>query len=776
MERSRMQLRCALAVAAALSVGAVTVSAQDDAELVFNATRRNLYCVAPDVSKVYNLPPAADQDKTEKTERQKTATDNAAVNKSGKDKPPRDRCEESIDHNGFLVQDKRSELRVFRRKFFARYALFVDSVTKIKTFKVENLGDAANLTTPLSSTGAAASKGAVPKGLATSGALTPRTAQDLIAELLNPATATNPVSEIASDWEVVRREAENVRNDARSFQANWSTVVGSPASEDACLPTLTSARQCLNRRNDEEESGHFSKDKQTYSDEDGFRRLFVNDNAAIGMVNSLATLLAQQTPALSNQLSSFDGDLASLRADMNTLAGNVEAIHDASALLPLITEDMTKAQIKQRLIQTLTGGSKPAVDDAELSKLSEQYYRLTRAPAAQKVVRNAQSAIKSLWREGLRQMDKMLSDAVAVPALKRRTVTAYPADEFEGKVGRVRWWADQLDAQYSDLLDQDHWLFGEVLPDKIAGINTQQIALLTRANDIYNNSQVDIPLDVGIVLPGQKGNLRVYFSIYEAETFPRFSIPSTLSGSLLTGNQATFIPLGSPTTATAGTSTSTSTTGSTTATPPPPVATSGAAVTSGSFEVHDRYNATMVAAFAFSPGLKEISITTNTITTGTATGSTSANPIPCSTTAPCTQVTQSAGPGHSSVIVGLAYHPFGYDRFPGADSWKHASQALKHEIGMFGGLSVQNLNDYYFGADLQVAHGIQIMGGINFFRQKTLGSGFVSGGVYPGTPSFAGPDQWTHGAYFGIGLNLRKFKKGFGSVTELGSAAPSTGS
>jgi len=180
----------------------------------------------------------------------------------------------------------------------------------------------------------------------------------------------------------------------------------------------------------------------------------------------------------------------------------------------------------------------------------------------------------------------------------------------------------------------------------------------------------------------------------------------------------------------------------------------------------------MVAAFAFSPGVAEISIRTSAVTTGIANDGTA-----CSTTTPCTKVL-STGPAHSSVILGMSFHPYGYDTFPKAFSWKHPRQAFKEAFGIFGGLSVQNLNDYYIGPDLQIAHGVQLMGGVNFYRQNALDTDFVNGGIYPSspTPAFTGPQKWTHGAYFGIGLNLSIFRKAFGSVTGLGVNAANKGS
>jgi len=101
---------------------------------------------------------------------------------------------------------------------------------------------------------------------------------------------------------------------------------------------------------------------------------------------------------------------------------------------------------------------------------------------------------------------------------------------------------------------------------------------------------------------------------------------------------------------------------------------------------------------------------------------------------------------------------------------------VKQGFGIFGGLSVQNLNDYYAGGNFQIAHGLQIIGGVNFYRQDTFAHGFTSGDIYAGTPDFTGPQRWTRGGFFGIGLNLPIFRKAFGSVTELGTKVPTSGS
>jgi hypothetical protein len=176
--------------------------------------------------------------------------------------------------------------------------------------------------------------------------------------------------------------------------------------------------------------------------------------------------------------------------------------------------------------------------------------------------------------------------------------------------------------------------------------------------------------------------------------------------------------------------------------------------------VHAFYKATMVAGFAFS-GVGETTFSTSSITSGNA-----ADKSTCSPASPCTQIKVSRGADHTSVLLGLSYHFYGYDSFPGAP------QSWKNRLGAIGGLSVQNVNDYYGGFDFQADHGVQIMIGGNFYRQNQLSPNFTNGDTYPGTiTSFTGPQHWTSGVFGGVGLNLSIFRKAFGSVTGVGAGS-----
>lgn len=753
-----------LTVAAALTLAAGVALGQDQALVRYDATRRNLFCIKPNAF----------------------APDAPCV---------------PADNSSFLVQGQRSQLRVVNRKFLTQYSFYVTQVTPVTNFPIEDLNEAANLTVGTALGGpSAVSKGAAPKGLATSGTLQLRTAQDLIAELLNPATASNPANEIASDWIVVKRELENVHNDARGFLATWRTIDDSTVQPEqplptqpvplSCLPaygapTLVKTLDCLRGLYGMETTGNFDRTLPFYANEDEFRRLIVRNNDAIAMVTSLAANLSQQTTLLNGYLSAFDGDLASVRADLNTLAGNVQAIQDAEDLLDLIRKknqyrDMTRDQIKARIMQQYSGGAKSVLDDAEINILVDAYFHFLQSPAAAAVLRGTNEAVETAWsrverelREAIGRVAPLMDDSFSAPPFfpgdQDCSEPPYAAADSARRRGAIlQCLGARLDFRYSRLLEHDHGLASETLPDTVAKINAAQSNLLARANQIYDNSQVAIPLDLPINLNGNSGNLRLYFSIYETETFPRFAIPPNTSATapIVSATPATLAA--APPTTTTTTSSATATT-TTTTTPTQP---SGNAVANGVVDVHDRYKATMVAAFAFSPNLKERSIQSQPITSGT----TSDGAVICSSATPCSQAKEVHGSPHASVILGISFHPWSYDTFPHAYDGTGLREHAKHAIGVFGGLSVQNLNDYYAGIDFQVAHGLQFMGGANFLRTDALASGYKNGNIYAGSPAFAGPQRFKTGAYFGIGLNLSIFRKAFGSVTGLGTSATSSGS
>jgi hypothetical protein len=724
-----MQRALRHAVTVCLTLSASSAMAQNNAVVELDGGTRGVYCINPDGTK----PPF---------------------------QPPFPRC------SGFLVQGQLNELRVHKRRFLTNYTFFIDKITKVQAFPIESLEEAGNLPPVPGGPGAPVTKGVAPKGLATNGTLPLRSAHELVGELLDPASSSNVVNEITSDWLVVKREAATLLNDALGANATWVKILGSapprPCDSAYWAPTLKSASACL-----EDTYGYHTNPpfgaSGPFTDEGGFRRLVAKDNAAVAMVNLLAGVLGRQTPVLASYVSAFEGDLAVLRADLNAFLGNLSAVDDAVTLVGSMTEEMTKAQIKAKLAQRLSGTTKPILDDAELNQLTEIYYRFARATpttAGNSAVAITRAAVGRLRGAVVTELARQLTDATTLAATLPAPPPLPPSVNCFSTTANaivIACLSDQLSTIHGYLLERTSRHLSVELPSGIEETNVAQSRLLTRVNDIYEHSEVSSPLEKAIDLGDHSGNLRVYFTIYETELFPRFTIPSTTAsgGPVVAASPVAAAPA-------AG---AVALGGTTTASGQP----QGTPVTSGVLEVHDRYRATMVGAFAFS-SVKETSIATTSITSGSTTDG-----MACSADPQCTQVTASAGPAHSSVILGVSYHPWSYDTFPGAQSWKKdALGALKHGFGVFAGLSLQRWNDYYVGAALQIG-GLEFIGGVNFVRQDTLAAGFDSGNIYSGAPTFTGPQQWSHGGYFGLGLNLTIFRKAFGAVTGLGSKATTSG-
>lgn len=677
----------------------------------------------------------------------------------------------------FLVQGGRSQFRVINRKFLSDYSFTIDGSTQVLSERIQGLEEASTLTTPLSSGAAAAvSKGAAPKGLSTSGTLTLRTAQQLLSELTDPTTSSNPANELESDWVIVNEEIKRLNADKEGFDGLWVPLLGQPAAsrELDCQnaygnPNFVPTENCLALRYRQETSGIWQDAKnpvtgkaEPFSDEDAFRQLIVTDTDVITMVTALQSKLTAQVPLSLTQLSSLDGDLAQFSADINTLQGNLKASEDAAELAQNLPETLQLAEIKQRLL-TVFNNNKQTVDPGELNILSQELLIAARSRETQELLRDD---AHRLQQEVARIRDNF-----------RMAAPPYSASRCDPAACIA-----SLEESFRKDLVADTKAITLELPARIDTINSLQSRLLERTNLIYDNSAVDVPLDKVITLGGLKGNLFVYYTIRRIDAFTRFQIPAVTVQGVVPGNSASSLPptptpasssttsgsaSGSSSTSTTTTTTATSTTTTTVITPASAsstTATTGTVVAHGEIAIHDVYRSTVVAAFAFST-VKE-SPQTVTVSSGNSNGP-QVPSAPCTTVSPCSQVR--SGPIHTSAIMGLMVH-FGYfDTFP------HAPNRLRSRLGFFGGLSVQNVNDYYTGLAFEPINGVQIMGGGNFYRQSQLAPGFTLNDVYPGSPTFTGRDGWSSGGYFGLALNLRIFRKVFGSVTGVGTSPTSSG-
>jgi len=763
-------VRSILGLAVALVMLTVSARAQEDA-VVYMDAQCPLEVRAVQSSSVSSI-------ECSKLSKSKLSLPESGPSSSGQQPSPPD---------GYLVQGARNEFVIQHRKFLTEYSVNIDGVTSLQNFLVEDLEEAANLTTPLSSAAASVSKGAVPKGVATSGNLPQRTAQQFLTEMLDPATKAGPVTELNSDWLVLVREAERVEAEEHAFAMDRDLLLGTtPAavvpdvippgstgslsdrtsevnancSPVAAHPSLSGAQACLHSIYLLEYSDAFPP-REKYGDEDAFRALVVvvgesqkEPHGAIEMVKNLANVLSTQVPDLSSALNTFESDLAQYRADLNVFTGNMQALEDAREQFESLSGFTKKTEIRARLAQSLNPSGTTTVDAAELNKLADEYYSAAGGPNF-----HAPAGFGSMFRtlgSNIPNLPHSSSDDHE-PGFKKPEPGVDVKPTADHAILMAASAAEHIGDYYETRLDTAYEAVHVKLPARVNEVNVLQSQVLSRANEIYDNSNVETPVRKQFNLGGQGGNLKVYFTVRMVETFPRFVIPP-VSAQAATATSALPPPANPNTTQPA----SAPVNGSGAA----PDTSSGVIVAHGEVDVHDLYHATMVAAFGFS-GAGETTFTGTTVNTGTASDGITA----CSSATPCTKITVSRGTNHSSALVGLSYHPYGYDTFPRLKQ----KQNFKHLWGIMGGLSVQNLNDYYAGLDLQIAHALQVMGGANFYRQKALSPGYTNGGTYPGTPTFDRGQHWTSGAFGGIGLNLSIFRKAFGSVTGIGVIVPSKG-
>jgi hypothetical protein len=668
---------------------------------------------------------------------------------------------DACTEGAFLVQGQRTELRVINRRFLTNYVFFIDNAVAVVDYPIEDLDEAANLS--LSTlVPAAASKGLAPKGLSGSSSLSLRTVQDIITELMNPQSASRVATELTSDIQVIRHDEEKVHADLQQFVATWESLDGRAAPGPNCAlesPTLQGVKSCLTSIIRQEHASPWTT--LPFTNEDAFRDLIVTNNDAIALVKALNALVGQKAPLLTSSLSALQADIIALRGDLNVLSGNINAVTDALVLTDEVikprTPLLTRAQIKSNLIAAYGSGTTPAADAAELNVMTDELLALSKTKNAPHLVTEARQAIQGALTDGR-------NDAVMMTAHATGVAGSMPlACGGQDKVF-FQCFARSLDQQYSQAQETAESSTNDSLIADESNINQLQTTMLTRTNFIYDHSQVQVPLQRAIDLSGHPGNLRLYATIYENETFKRYDIP----------NVSSTAPVATGTALSASVPADTAVAPTTPPTPLPHPA--GTPIAVPVVPVHDRYHGTMVAAFAFS-SVKEQSIQSRTITTGDPMPPPpTPNPPPnyCASNTcsqPYFQLTS-----HSSVILGLAYHPIAYDTFPGYFSrWRRPRDFERH-FGIFGGLSVQNMNDYYIGGNVQITRGVQVVTGLNVYRQTAIDPNYSLTGIYKGTPAFPGGREWTKGAFFGIGLNLSIFRKAFGSVTGVGTQAKTGGS
>lgn len=115
------------------------------------------------------------------------------------------------------------------------------------------------------------------------------------------------------------------------------------------------------------------------------------------------------------------------------------------------------------------------------------------------------------------------------------------------------------------------------------------------------------------------------------------------------------------------------------------------------------------------------------------------------------------------------------DTFPGATGSRwfckvHAWQCF----GVMGAASVTKVNDYFLGVFFETKLGIQLSTGANFGVKTLLEAPYKFGTPVDITGTFPARDVRATGEFVSAGLDLGIFRKVFGKLTGVGTAASGT--
>jgi hypothetical protein len=651
----------------------------------------------------------------------------------------------------YLVQGKRTELQVFNRKFLTDYSITIDGVTQIQTGpNIRGLNEAENLTL------GAASLASIPSAKGGTEGLSPRTATQILLELANEGTSSKPRTDLLADLEVVERERARLTAQIDDFDRHYDLLVGSlPPGQDCQAvigsPSVVRLTECFYNELFREGETPWAV-PYPYTDEQEFRNVTTRVHDLIQSVITLGGKLA--TTDLPGKLRAIETAVAQYDNDILTLKGNLQAAADAvrlaGSMLAGNTDDAFRRKLRRQetkvlLLDKLKGADgKPTLDDAEMNALLDEF---DKSHAAGRDV-----ALSD--KERLRALLSELCGTTNAPE-------AEPSDMEECGGGKAFEYTKSA-VHFQRKLDSFRSNMNQ-LPDAIADLNASQAELLNRVNQIYDHSEVPAPLPKQIDLSKYSGNLIVYYTIRRIENFQRYIVAQVQEpGSPQASSTGT--PLPSPQTSAAQPGSGNPPPSGTV---PPANANPGIVVAQGSFEVHDVFHATVIAAFAFST-LKDQSI------------SKVAQPLSCTgtTTTPDTNCFAPYLNGYNrkfAPIIGLDYYLHPRDSFPRSSGrpWL-CRENWRQCVGVMGAASAIAANDYFLGGFFEPGLGVQIGVGANFGTKSLLNSGYTFGTPVDVTGDFPTHEERATGVFFSAGLDLGIFRKIFGKVTGIGTSASGT--
>ena len=654
----------------------------------------------------------------------------------------------------FLRQGKRTELRVFNRKFLTDYSITIDAITALQTLpEIRGLNEAQNLSLgPATLLSPPATKGG-PEGISA------RSTVQILYQLLDEGMSSKPKADLDAERAALDRETERINAELGAFGESYRLLAGPPDPPPPARPREVTAEDCegITGAPDaktlkgclELELSNASKAPEW--DEDGFRRIVLRVQDLIAAVKAIgAELAASDLPTREQKIES---DVSQYENDVVTFLANAQASRDAVALARKLAEsdfrrllrrEQLRAFLSQQLKTGQAAGTPSPQDQADMNELLDRYEQNVRD---HKLGDETLPLLEERWdalrcSAGDRHACKQTPPPVDVP----------PANTFRESVAKIR---DDLGVQLAGLIND---------------VNRGQSSLLNRVNAIYDNSEVPDALVKNIDISGHSGNLIVYYTIRRIETFTRFTVTAVPAGLGANGPSAGPGPNGSP--APKGAPGPGGQPDAATAIKDKSDQPSGLVVSKGSFEVHSFFHFNVAAAFAYS-SLKDQSIGQQPTPLG-------CNGTPAAPDANCFTPVLNGGSNQLQPVILFDYYiherdTFPRDKFPNsiAQRWPCAVDFWQC-VGPAGGLSLISANNYFLGGFFEPILGVQFSAGANFGAESTLQKSYQFGVPADVTGNFPTYQRRATGWFLSAGLDLGIFRKVFGKVMGLGTAATST--
>jgi hypothetical protein len=647
----------------------------------------------------------------------------------------------------FLDRREAAELHVVRRKFLTDYNVEITGVTSPHIGAIRGIEEAANLSLGPSTLITPPTKGGV-------NALSPITSASVLQQLLDETQVNKPAAQLQADYQELLREKNQLELELRGLADQYLLLMKAHPGVLDCSaiggdPDLIDVADCLRAEIDLYRKSEWDPTKEPYGNENGFRSIILRTQYLLDVMGALQGMLNRSS--LPTAVFSIEADLTQFEKNVDTFQANLQAIQTATALYFGLKnqheQNPQKARLEIRRAQLMvyftnqlkasSSDGSAAVDPAEINQL-------------------VNAVVDFLKRSGFAIADAQVVALADCPSKMQaetdRRIIAVPLRK-------------QLTQLESDLKT--------TVPDQIATVNARQSQLVERINFIYDHSAVTEPLVKQIDLSSYSGNLVVYYKIHRTENFARYAVVTPVVGNVggvspgalaLPAIAAT--PTANPATtqgtnASTITTTTTSVTGTTTATTTTPAATSSSAPTTGdvvaqgSFQAHEFDRATVVAGFVFSR-IQKNNFTAVSSTTAGATTYTVGNP------------TQSFQP---QVFLGVDYYLSPKDTYPNRTGSYHLKLS---DFGALGGVSANTFNNYFAGVAWEPSLGFNFGVGAHMGTEKRL-QNLNPGDAIPSStvPTY---DKRVTKLFIMAGFDLQIFRKVFGKVTGVGTAATSTSS